>query len=41
MSVLVGLFATVHTIRGDTKERKIDNLFALTAAHRELWMKLS
>ena len=39
-SVLVGLFATVHSLRADTKERKIDNLFALTSAHRELWMKL-
>lgn len=39
-SIVVGLFATVDTIRADTKERKIDNLFALTSAHRELWMKL-
>lgn len=39
-SIVVGLFATVQTIRADTKERKIDNLFALTSAHRELWMKL-
>jgi hypothetical protein len=39
-SVVVGLFATVHTIRADTNERRIENLFALTSAHRELWMKL-
>ena len=36
-SIVVGLFATVHTIRANTRERKIDNLFALTAAHRDLW----
>ena len=36
-SIVVGLFATLHTIRANTKERKIDNLFAVTAAHRELW----
>ena len=35
--IVVGLFATVHTIRADTRERKIENLFAVTAAHRELW----
>ena len=38
-SILVGLFATTHTIRADTRERKIENLFAVTAAHRELWME--
>lgn len=37
-SIVGGLFATAHTIRADTKERKIQNLFTLTAAHRELWM---
>src|SRR5579862_8476744 len=36
-SILVGLFATIHTISADTRERKIENLFAVTAAHRELW----
>jgi hypothetical protein len=36
-SILVGLFATLHTIQANTKERKIDNLFAVTSAHRELW----
>lgn len=39
-SIVVGLFATVHTIRADTRERKINNLFALTNSHRELWTKL-
>lgn len=38
-SILVGLFATVHTVRAGTRERKIQNLLALNAAHRELWLK--
>lgn len=38
-SIVVGLFATIHTIRGDTRERKIENLFTVTAAHRDLWTK--
>lgn len=40
-SLLVGLFATIHTISADTRERKIENLFAITAAHRELWIHFS
>ena len=39
-SILVGLFATLYTIRADTKERRIQNQFTLTAAHREIWSKL-
>ena len=39
-SILVGFFATAHSIRADTKERKIENLFALTESHRELWTRL-
>ena len=39
-SIIVGLFATVLTIREDTRERKIGNLFALTNAHREIWSRL-
>ena len=37
--VVVGLFATAHSIRVDAKERKIQNLLALNGAHRELWTK--
>lgn len=40
-SILVGLFATVHTLRADVRVRKIQNLFAITAAHRELWTRFS
>jgi len=35
-----GLFATAASLRTDTKERKIQNLFDLTAAHREIWSVL-
>ena len=39
-SLLVGLFTAVHSVRTDTKERKIGNLFELTKAHREIWSRL-
>lgn len=39
-SIVVGFYATVHTIREDTRVRKIGNLFALTTAHREIWSRL-
>jgi hypothetical protein len=39
-SLLVGFFTAIHSVRTDTKERKIGNLFALTNAHREIWSRL-
>jgi len=39
-SILVGFFTAAYTIRTDTRERKIGNLFALTNAHREIWSRL-
>jgi hypothetical protein len=39
-SILVGVFTAVHSIREDTKERRIENLFTLTNGHREIWSKL-
>jgi hypothetical protein len=39
-SILTGFFATAHSIRADTNERKIENLFALTESHRQLWTRL-
>lgn len=39
-SILVGFFTAAYTIRTNTKERKIGNLFALTTAHREIWSRL-
>jgi len=32
-----GLFATIQTLREDIKERKIQNLFTLNTAHRDIW----
>ena len=40
VSILVGFAVTTHTIRADTRERKIQNLFTATAAHREIWANL-
>jgi hypothetical protein len=39
-SILVGFFTAAHSIRQNTRERKIENLFALTSAHREIWSRL-
>ena len=40
MSILTGFFTAAYTIRTNTRERKIGNLFALTTAHREIWSRL-
>jgi hypothetical protein len=37
ISLLVGLFATAHSIREGTRSLKVQNSLALTGAHRELW----
>ena len=39
-STLVGFFIAAYTIRTNTVERKIGNLFELTKAHREIWSRL-
>lgn len=39
-SIAVGFYVTVHSIRADTNARKVQNLFTLTAAHRDIWSKL-
>ena len=39
-SILTGFFTAAYTIRTNTRERKIGNLFALTTAHREIWSRL-
>ena len=36
----VSIFTAAYTIRTNTRERKIGNLFALTTAHREIWSRL-
>ena len=39
-SIIAGLLFTAFNIRADSRERKIQSLFTLTAAHREIWSKL-
>ena len=39
-SILAGFFTAAYTMRTNTLERKIGNLFALTTAHREIWSRL-
>ena len=39
-SILTGFFTAAYTMRTNTRERKIGNLFALTSAHREIWSRL-
>ncbi len=36
-SIVAGLFYTAWTIRIDARERRIENLFIITNAHREIW----
>lgn len=40
IGILAGLLFTGYNIRADSRERKIQSVFALTAAHRELWSKV-
>ena len=40
LSIVFGILTAVHSIREDTKERRIGNLFTLTNAHRAIWWKL-
>jgi len=38
---IIGSFLfTAYTVRDDARQRKIENLFALTTAHRDIWSKL-
>jgi hypothetical protein len=39
-SILSGFFTAAYTLRTNTQERKIGNLFALTTSHREIWSRL-
>jgi len=40
IGILAGLLFTAHNLRADSRERKIQSLFALTAAHRDIWSKV-
>jgi hypothetical protein len=39
-SIIAGFWTAVYSIKEDTKERRIENLFTLTRAHRDIWWKL-
>jgi len=38
--IVASLLFTAYTIGEDARQRKIENLFALTTAHREIWSNL-
>ncbi len=40
VGVIGGLFFTAFSLRSETKTRKISNLIAMTANHREVWKEL-
>jgi hypothetical protein len=40
IGILAGLLFTAYGTRADSRERKVQSVFALTAAHRDIWSKL-
>jgi hypothetical protein len=40
-AITTGLFATVHNLRADRRERMVQTQFAITSGHREIWSKLT
>src|SRR5260221_4731876 len=40
IGILSGLLFTAYNIRADSRERKVQSVFTLTAAHRDIWSKL-
>lgn len=40
VGILSGLLFTAYNIRADARERKIQSVFALTEAHRDIWSKV-
>ncbi len=41
VAITTGLFATVHNIRADRRERMVTTQFRIAAAHREIWSRLA
>lgn len=35
--IIAGLLLTTHSLRSETKTRRVDNLIALTESHRKVW----
>lgn len=40
VGIVTGFLFTAHTIRQDTKERRIQNMLTITTSHREIWSLL-
>ena len=40
VGVIGGLFFTAHSVRSETKMRRISNLLAMTSSHREVWKEV-
>jgi len=40
IGIVGGLIFTAHSLRSETKTRRIANLLSLTEAHREIWKEL-
>lgn len=40
-AIVTGLFATVHNIRADRRERMVNTQFTIASAHREIWSRLA
>ena len=41
VAIVTGLFATVHNIRADRRERMVNTQFTIAAGHREIWSRLA
>ncbi len=41
VAIVTGLFATVHNIRADRRERMVNTQFMIAAGHREIWSRLA
>jgi hypothetical protein len=39
IGVIVSLLFTAHTVRSETKTRRISNLLQITSNHREIWLE--
>lgn len=40
VGIIGGLLFTAYSMRADSRERKVQSVFTLTAAHRDIWSKV-
>ena len=40
VGIVAGLLFTAYNMRADSRERKVQSVFTLTAAHRDIWSKV-